>query len=178
MCRSFLLAVLMVLITGIASAQTFQKAILRRESTGTVDTLRAGQKVKLWVLDVSGKEKIMRGVVEGISPDTLYLRSKRGVALNRIEQIQYRPKHVAGLIFALFFLAFISFGIASTLGLVAMAEPVSLNVGLFFVCLGFGTLITGLVVSRKARHRFPDFRNNWTIEVIESPPVQRAVQIP
>lgn len=178
MYRSFLFAVLMALISGSASAQTFQKAILRRESTGTVDSLRAGQKVKLWVLDTSGKEKIMRGVVERISPDTLYLRSKRGVALNRIEQIQYRPKHVVWLIFALFFFAYIFLGVASMLSIVAIAEPVSLDVALLLVGLGFGTLIAGLVLSRSSRHRFSDFRNNWRIEVVESPPVQRAVQIP
>ncbi len=176
--RLLVFTMILLGVSANASGQSFQKAILRHRNSAMTDTLWRGQHLKLWVATASGKEKKMRGNLEKISSDSLYLNANRAVALDQIRQIQYRPAHLRILIWILLVAAFLLMGSLSMLALVAIAEPVSLDLVLVLLALGLGALTAGLVLNRKARHRFADFQSAWTVEVVESPVRFPAAQIP
>lgn len=176
--RLLVFAMILLGLTANASAQSFQKAVLHHRSSGMTDTLWRGQRLKLWVATASGKEKKMWGNLEKMTSDSLYLNANRAVALDQIKQIQYRPARLRILIWTLLVAGILLMGSLSMLALVAIAEPVSLDLVLVLLALGLGALTAGLVLNRKARHRFSDFQSAWTVEVVESPLRPPAVQLP
>lgn len=99
-----IILLLLLALPALLSAQAFQKVTFHQSSNKRQNTVVAGQRIKVFVLGPDGYLKGVKGKLQDVRNDSIFLLKNRktlGFALNQVEKIKYRPVSVQKLILTL-----------------------------------------------------------------------------
>ncbi|MCC6413855.1 MAG: hypothetical protein IT270_19560 [Saprospiraceae bacterium] len=166
MVKQILWAVLF-LNTFLLQAQTFEKAVFTHKVTRETRTLKVGDRLK-----VTYKEKddwtAVKGRLQGVDNEKLFLQGKPGIPLYSIDTIRYRDPGLRRVIGIMLAVSLVLLCIGSVLVLASIASVPAYNALPYFLVSGYALAIATWIVLAVNTHRIRNTGAEWDVVIVET----------